>query len=148
LPFDGFRGSSPPVNRSPQASFDDGIEPRARFHHSDSGRPKKRSGKEISEAGKEYEEQVRQVTGGKSEIIDGAEVDSVTDKALIQAKDINPGKPENFLKGATKRQIKRTIQSADKRGLRAEFWFKKEPFPEIRQYIETRGGVVVVGLGE
>jgi hypothetical protein len=67
---------------------------------------------------------------------------------LIQAKDINPGKPGNFLKGEKKKQIKRTIESASKRGLRAEFWFKKEPFPEIWQYIESRGGIVVVGLGE
>jgi hypothetical protein len=36
LPFDGFRGSSPPVNRSPQASFDDGIPPRSRMHRSNS----------------------------------------------------------------------------------------------------------------
>lgn len=37
LPFGGNQGSSPPVNRSPQASFDDGIPSRSRLHHGNSG---------------------------------------------------------------------------------------------------------------
>jgi hypothetical protein len=94
----------------------------------------------------EYEEAVRSATGGKSEYVDGREIDSVTNNALIQAKN-NPSavnKPDNFLSGNRKRQIKNTIQSAGTRGLRAEFWFPQEPHSKIRQYIENKGGIVVV----
>ncbi|AFZ23909.1 hypothetical protein Cylst_1631 [Cylindrospermum stagnale PCC 7417] len=108
--------------------------------------PKKRSGEEIGKAGKDWEEAVQKKTGGKSAIIEGREIDSVTDEALIQAKNINTSNPKNFLNKKTRTQIKETIRLADERGKRAEFWFKEEPHPLIREYIENKRGIVKVGL--
>jgi hypothetical protein len=107
---------------------------------------RRRSGREIGIAGKDWEDAVRQRTNGKSAIILGIEVDSVTDYALIQAKDINLSRPENFLNKSTRRQIKTTIEVARRQDKRAEFWFRNEPLPEIRQYIEEKGGIVKAGL--
>jgi len=58
-----------------------------------------KSGKEHGEAGKQYEEDVREKTGGISEVINKKEIDSVTNEALIQAKDSESAikKPKNFL---------------------------------------------------
>ena len=57
-----------------------------------------RSGKEIDRAGRPFEKQVQEATGGKPEIIEGREIDGVTDEALIQAKDTETAatKPHNF----------------------------------------------------
>ncbi len=103
-------------------------------------------GREIDLAGKDWEDAVRQHTNGKSAVILGIEVDSVTDDAPIQAKDINLSRPQNFLNKSTRRQIKNTIEVARKQGKRAEFWFRNEPLPEIRQYVEEKGGIVRAGL--
>ncbi|HDN26907.1 MAG TPA: hypothetical protein ENG03_07405 [Thioploca sp.] len=105
-----------------------------------------KSGKEHGEVGKQYEVDVREKTGGQSEIIDDKEIDSVTDEALIQAKDSNSAiyKPQNFLNKKTRNQIKNTIKMAAERNKHAEFWFKKEPHPDILQYIEEKGGKVIV----
>ena len=106
----------------------------------------KRSGKAIAQAGKPFEEQVQEKTGGKPETIEGREIDSVTDEALIQAKDarIATIKPHNFLNKKTRTQIKETIRLAQERLKRAEFWFKNEPHLIVRKYIEDKGGVVVI----
>jgi hypothetical protein len=107
-------------------------------------------GKDIDGLGKDWEEAVRQATGGKSGRIgtEAREIDCITDKALIQAKDITTENPRNFLNKSTRRQIKRTIKLAQEQGKRAEFWFKVEPHQDIRKYIEDKGGIVKVGLGE
>ena len=106
----------------------------------------KRSGKEIDQAGRPFEKQVQEATGGKPEIIEGREIDSVTDEALIQAKDTETAatKPHNFLNKKTRAQIKETSRLARERLKRAEFWFKSEPHPIIRKYIEDKGGIVVI----
>jgi len=104
------------------------------------------SGKELGEAGKQYEMDVRDKAGGQSKIIDDKEIDSVTDNALIQAKDSKSAinKPKNFLNKKTRTQIKNTIKMAIERNKNAEFWFKKEPHPDVRQYIEGKGGKVII----
>jgi Restriction endonuclease fold toxin 3/Domain of unknown function (DUF4157)/Putative RNase-like toxin, toxin_1 len=106
----------------------------------------KRSGKEIGEAGKPWEKAVQEKTGGKSGEIEGREIDSITDDALIQAKDVVTSKPKNFLNQKTRTQIKETIRIARQQGKRAEFWFKSEPHPDVRIYIENKGGIIKVGL--
>jgi plasmid maintenance system antidote protein VapI len=73
-------------------------------------------------------------------------IDSVTDDALIQAKDSFTAthKPHNFLNKKTRSQIKETIRLAKELGKRAEFWFKQEPSMDVRQYIEDKEGIVIV----
>lgn len=96
--------------------------------------------------GKQYEQDVQEFTGGTSQIIEGREIDSVTDEALIQAKDSETAttKPHNFLNKKTRTQIKETIRLAKELGNRAEFWFKQEPHPNVRQYIEDKEGIIIV----
>ncbi len=96
-----------------------------------------------------YEDIVRRKTGGKSKIVDGHEVDSVTDQVLIEAKRSYGAidSPSNWLR-KHRDQIKRIIKSAEKRGNRAEFWFKYGVDPKIKKYIEKKGGTVKIGLGE
>lgn len=98
------------------------------------------------QSGKEYEQQVRELTRGESQILDGREFDSVTDEALIQAKNSQSAvqRPHNFLGKKTRKQIKETIRLAQKLGKRAEFWFKQEPHIEVRAYIEDKQGIIVV----
>ncbi len=112
------------------------------------GSTPKRSGKEIGELGKFWEDLVRQESGGNSGDINGREIDSITDYELIQAKNVNTKNAHNFLNKKTRIQIKETIEIANQQGKRAVFWFKEEPFPDVRNYIENKGGVVRVGLGE
>ncbi|MCA1992260.1 MAG: hypothetical protein LDL41_09495 [Coleofasciculus sp. S288] len=71
---------------------------------------------------------------------------SVTDEALIQAKDSETAtnKPHNFLNKKTRSQIKETIRLAKEMDKRAEFWFKKEPHPDVRRYIEDKEGIIIV----
>jgi hypothetical protein len=106
----------------------------------------KKSGKEIDHAGKPFEKQVQEATGGKPETVEGREIDGVTDEALIQAKDTDTAatKSHNFLNKKTRTQIKETIRLARERLKRAEFWFKSEPHPIVRKYIEDKGGIVVI----
>jgi len=71
--------------------------------------------------GKRYEQDVQDFTDGTSQIIEGREIDSVTDDALIQAKDFQAAtnKPHNFLNKKTRDQIKETIRLAKEQGKRA-----------------------------
>jgi len=79
-------------------------------------------------------------------VIDGREIDSVTDEALIQAKDSSSvvNKPHNFLNKKTRAQIKETVKLAIKRGKRTEYWFRQTPHPDVRTYIESHGGLVKI----
>ncbi|MDS9876015.1 hemagglutinin repeat-containing protein [Pseudomonas protegens] len=97
-----------------------------------------------------YEDLVRRKVGGESQVINGREIDVVTDVALIQVKRTYSAieKPNNFLNKATRNQIKFTIETAVEQGKRAEFWFKYGVSSKVRNYIEGKGGIVKVGLGE
>ncbi|WP_437798152.1 restriction endonuclease fold toxin [Sorangium sp. So ce693] len=105
-------------------------------------------GKVLGEAGKAWEEEVRRASGGTSQIIEGREIDSVTPTELIQAKDSPAAvdKPKNFLSKSTRNQIKETARLADERNKKPVYWFKEEPHPEVRSYIEGKGAEVRVGL--
>jgi len=96
-----------------------------------------------------YEDLVRRRTGGSSKVIDGREIDSVTDGALIEAKRSYAAidNPDSFKKSHQK-QIKAIIASARELNKPAEFWFKFGVHPKMRAYIEERGGVVKTGLGD
>lgn len=98
----------------------------------------------FQQPGLQYEIEVQQFTGGTSQIIEGREIDAVTDSALIQAKDSITAmiKPHNFLNKKVRSQIKLTIELAEKLNKRAEFWFKQKPHFEVRIYIENKGGIV------
>ncbi|MET9108559.1 restriction endonuclease fold toxin, partial [Streptomyces zhihengii] len=97
-----------------------------------------------------YEDQVRARTGGTSVEINGREIDAVTDEALIQVKRTwtAVNRPKNFLSKSTRKQIKATLEAADERGMRAEFWFKYGVHDDVRSYIENKGGIVRLGFGE
>jgi len=45
-------------------------------------------------------------------------------------------------------QIKNTIDIAHNQEKRAEFWFKYGVHDDVERYIESKGGIVRVGLGE
>lgn len=96
--------------------------------------------------GKEYELEVQEFTSGTSQIIQGREIDCVTLEALIQAKNSESAidKPHNFLNKKTRKQIKETISLATELRMRAEFWFKKNPHPDVRKYIEDKQGIVII----
>ncbi|PSO69857.1 MAG: hypothetical protein BRC40_14415 [Cyanobacteria bacterium QH_8_48_120] len=66
------------------------------------------------QSGKQYEQNVQAFTGRTSQIIEGREIDSVTDEALIQAKDSETARnnPHNFLNKKIRSQIKETIRIA------------------------------------
>ncbi|MBW4633058.1 MAG: hypothetical protein KME30_14525 [Iphinoe sp. HA4291-MV1] len=103
-------------------------------------------GKAAEQPGEQYERDIQEFTGGTSQIIEGREIDSVTDEIFIQAKDSQTAitKPHNFLNKKTRSQIKETIRLAKELGKRAEFWFKQEPHSDVRQYIEDKEGIVIV----
>jgi hypothetical protein len=90
------------------------------------------------------------MTGGKSEMVGPRQMDAVTDTELIQAKDSNSAtiKPRNFLNKKTRDQIAETISYAEEQGKRAVYWFRNEPHPEVRQYLERKGAEVRVGTEE
>ncbi len=98
----------------------------------------------FKQSGLQYETEVQKFTEGKSQIIEGREIDAVTDEALIQAKDSITAitKPHNFLNKKVRSQIKITIELAQKFNKRAEFWFKHKPHLEVIKYIENKGGIV------
>ncbi|MGU9778707.1 restriction endonuclease fold toxin [Salmonella enterica] len=56
--------------------------------------------------------------------------------------------PKNFLSKSTRTQIKKTIELAKEQGKEAQFWFKYGVSDKVRDYIETKGGKVIIGLGE
>lgn len=116
---------------------------------SDKARDLHRQGKAREALDTHYEDLVRSRTGGVSEDVAGREVDAVSDDALIQAKRSYSAvdKPRNFLSKAGRAQIKRTIEEANQAGKRAEFWFKYGVSPDVRAYIEGKGGIVRTGLG-
>ena len=62
----------------------------------------------FKQPGLEYEIDVQKFTGGKSQIIEGREIDAVTDEALIQAKDSITAitKPHDFLDKKVRSQIR------------------------------------------
>ncbi|WP_435597257.1 restriction endonuclease fold toxin [Streptomyces anulatus] len=97
-----------------------------------------------------YEDMVRARTGGRSQTINGREVDAVTSDALIQAKRSWAAieKPKNFLSKSGRAQIKATLSSAEELGKRAEWWFKYGVHRDVRSYIEGKGGVVRIGFGD
>ena len=97
-----------------------------------------------------YEDLIRRKTGGSSKIINGREIDAVTDDALIQAKRTISAidKPKNFLNQKNRKQIKATIEAANQQGKRAEFWFKYGVHSQVKSYIESKGGIVKTGLGD
>ncbi|WP_437622126.1 restriction endonuclease fold toxin [Sorangium sp. So ce1151] len=105
-------------------------------------------GKILGEAGKPWEEEVRRVSGGTSQVFDKREFDSVTHSELIQAKDsvAAVSKPKNFLNKSTRDQIKETVRIAGDLGKKPVYWFKEEPHPDVRSYIENKGAEVRVGL--
>ncbi|WP_155884844.1 restriction endonuclease fold toxin [Actinomadura flavalba] len=107
-------------------------------------------GKTREAADVHYEDMVRARTGGTSQIINGREVDAVTDDALIQVKRTwtAVNRPKNFLSKSTRRQIAATISSAEEMGVRAEFWFKYGVHSDVRSYIERKGGIVHTGFGD
>ncbi|PSO60147.1 MAG: hypothetical protein BRC36_14545 [Cyanobacteria bacterium QH_2_48_84] len=78
-------------------------------------------------------------------MIEGREIDSVTDEALIQAKDSETARnnPHNFINKKICSQIKETIRIAKSLDKQAEFWFKQDPpKSEIRNYIEHKDHIV------
>ncbi|MCX5210308.1 DUF6531 domain-containing protein [Kitasatospora sp. NBC_00240] len=116
---------------------------------SDKARDLLRSGKWKEAADVHYEDQVRAITGGKSKIIGPREVDSVTDDLLIQVKRTwsAVNKPHNFLSKSTRKQINWTAETAAEMGISFEYWFKYGAHPDVRKYVERKGGAVVEGLG-
>jgi len=97
-----------------------------------------------------YEDLVRAQVGGVAAEIDGREYDAVTSTRIIQAKRSITAleKPKNFLNKSTRTQIKKTINLANKLGVKAEFWFKYGAHKDVVKYIEDKGGTVVSGLGK
>lgn len=106
------------------------------------------SGRVHGEAGKEWEEILRQRVGGESRQIAEREIDVVTDTELIQAKDSTSAaeSPGNFLNGRTRKQIKRTVELAREEGKQPVYWFRNEPHPEVKKYIESKGATVRAGI--
>lgn len=107
--------------------------------------------KQISKAlDQHYEDLVRYETGGVQKIIGEREFDAVTDKAIIQAKRSIAAveNPKNFLSKKVRNQIKKTIELAKEQKKEAQFWFKYGVHPEVRKYIEQKGGKVITGLNK
>jgi RHS repeat-associated protein len=111
------------------------------------------AGKAIAAAGVEWEDYVRSRTGGKSETFpwDDAkgkrmyEIDSTTATSHYHAKDVNVTAAKNFLNQSTRRGIKAYIAYARTQGMEPVWWFRREPLPEIRAWIERQGGTVISG---
>ncbi|MCF2990430.1 polymorphic toxin MafB class 1 [Neisseria gonorrhoeae] len=97
-----------------------------------------------------YEDLIRRKTDGTSKLVNGREIDAVTNDALIQAKRTISAidKPKNFLNQKNRKQIKATIEAANQQGKRAEFWFKYGVHSQVKSYIESKGGIVKTGLGD
>lgn len=117
---------------------------------SDEARELHRAGKTREALDVHYEDLVRKKTGGTSEIINGRQIDSVTNDALIEAKRVHTAikKPKNFLSKSKRKQIKELVKSANESGKKAEVWFKYGVSPQVRKWIEKHGGIVKTGLGD
>ncbi len=104
--------------------------------------------KQTDEADK-YEDEVREKSGGK-QVHDAElhgrkrELDGVTDDSHIEAKSNKSvqDNPDNFLSSKRKKQIKDQIELAEKKGKKAEYWFKHKPDKKVVDYIKGKGGVV------
>jgi hypothetical protein len=119
--------------------------------HRHLAQPATRSGRAHGAAGQQWEEEVRRMSSGSEEVLpDGRQIDAVNASELIQAKDSQSAthSPHNFLSSRVRRQAKLTAQLAEQQQKRAVFWFKQEPHPEVRRYLEQRGISVRVGGGE
>jgi hypothetical protein len=93
---------------------------------------------------------LRKVGGKKNVMMNGREIDVVTDTALIQAKRSTQAldKPANWLRSKSKKlQVTETIRMAKEQGKKAEFWFKYGVHPKVRKFVEDAGGIVIEGLG-
>ncbi|MFO6485170.1 restriction endonuclease fold toxin [Escherichia coli] len=77
------------------------------------------------------------------------EYDVVTDRIIAQVKRTYSSidNPKNFLSKSTRTQIKKTIELAEEQGKEAQFWFKYGVSPKVREYIESKGGKVILGMG-
>jgi len=108
--------------------------------------PGRRAGRDIAAQGVHWEEEVRQLSGGQEEFIQGRQFDSVTDTEIIEAKNLeNISSAKNFLSQSMRAQIKDMIKIASEEVKKPVWWFKDEPLPGIRHYIESHGGTVRVG---
>lgn len=123
--------------------------PAEKISLSDKARDLFRQGKVREALDVHYEDLVRRKLGGISQEIAGREYDVVTDKIIAQVKRTYSSidNPKNFLSKSTRTQIKKTIELAEEQGKEAQFWFKYGVSPKVREYIESKGGKVILGLG-
>ncbi len=123
--------------------------PAEKISLSDKARDLFRQGKVREALDVHYEDLVRRKLGGISQEIAGREYDVVTDKIIAQVKRTYSSidNPKNFLSKSTRTQIKKTIELAEEQGKEAQFWFKYGVSPKVREYIESKGGKVIFGMG-
>ena len=123
--------------------------PAEKISLSDKARDLFRQGKVREALDVHYEDLVRRKLGGISQEIAGREYDVVTDKIIAQVKRTYSSidNPKNFLSKSTRTQIKKTIELAEEQGKEAQFWFKYGVSPKVREYIENKGGKVILGMG-
>ena len=123
--------------------------PAEKISLSDKARDLFRQGKVREALDVHYEDLVRRKLGGISQEIAGREYDVVTDKIIAQVKRTYSyiDNPKNFLSKSTRTQIKKTIELAEEQGKEAQFWFKYGVSPKVREYIESKGGKVILGMG-
>ncbi|ENQ7963126.1 type IV secretion protein Rhs, partial [Escherichia coli] len=123
--------------------------PAEKISLSDKARDLFRQGKVREALDVHYEDLVRRKLGGISQEIAGREYDVVTDKIIAQVKRTYSSidNPKNFLSKSTRTQIKKTIELAEEQGKEAQFWFKYGVSPKVREYIESKGGEVILGMG-
>ncbi|EKF4711286.1 type IV secretion protein Rhs, partial [Escherichia coli O26:H11] len=123
--------------------------PAEKISLSDKARDLFRQGKVREALDVHYEDLVRRKLGGISQEIAGREYDVVTDKIIAQVKRTYSSidNPKNFLSKSTRTQIKKTIELAEEQGKEAQFWFKYGVSPKVREYIESKGGKVILGMG-
>ncbi|WP_437594905.1 restriction endonuclease fold toxin [Sorangium sp. So ce1000] len=67
---------------------------------------------------------------------------------LIQSKSslTSVDQPKHCLSKSTRIQFEKTVRLADDHGKKPVYWFREEPQPEVRSYIEDKGAEVRVGL--
>ncbi|EFA7402665.1 type IV secretion protein Rhs, partial [Escherichia coli] len=120
--------------------------PAEKISLSDKARDLFRQGKVREALDVHYEDLVRRKLGGISQEIAGREYDVVTDKIIAQVKRTYSSidNPKNFLSKSTRTQIKKTIELAEEQGKEAQFWFKYGVSPKVREYIESKGGKVIL----
>ena len=96
------------------------------------GVTKGRTGQEFSHAGKTFE------------------IDVVTDTRLIQAKrSLGAVERANYYSGKSfKNPLRATLAIAQREGKQVEYWFKYGVHPKVRAYLESKGVIVRIGLGD